>query len=616
MTKSNQKRSELTEDQKKRKRESGKRSQQILRDRRKGINKKVEDNGGDPSILNKEELSEYNKLLSSKKRNKERRNAQKQARMASPEEDEKFKKKNAEYSRKYYWEKKREDRANAEAQSSQPLLNALPTNTTVATVAPAATNTATNPGFTIEVNSAHSETGAPITTTTGTPRGTSTRTITTRNAAGKYKKANDVVLMLIDPKKDYFFPLTSMKNTMVTYEMEFKKIIFDDLLMWGLKPEEDCFDKLLASAVEYLHDCMWPNESDKEEYQFSSPPFFEWNDKDYKGLKKYKKVSLRKQAIKNFIRKKHPEWKNYNQEHYPEEVTTSVEVTGNELSSTSETYSLRGISVGAAIEKVLDNEIANADEEYNVLVDKVHQDYGSVQGRPYYIVKDHNRLELRQPFVSRNVSQSDFHPLKRFSTKILEKEEYFRESFNNDSVSGYLFEAIVGHYIENNRVECLNCNQSYCMKWSGGSLSPWEDIKCVNCGSTYELKSKRDDATIEKELKSGFIRGGSFRGFLSLYHRQGFNSPSRYLMLVSRSPVIPNDGTRFWKQNVHVGKIMHIVPTVNEKSFGNIEERIKLKSKVQLANIQRCWLEIPMDTNYNRSQIINNVLQKGFSKRS
>ena len=93
MTKSNQKRSELTEDQKKRKRESGKRSQQILRDRRKGINKKVEDNGGDPSILNKEELSEYNKLLSSKKRNKERRNAQKQARMASPEEDEKFKKK-------------------------------------------------------------------------------------------------------------------------------------------------------------------------------------------------------------------------------------------------------------------------------------------------------------------------------------------------------------------------------------------------------------------------------------------------------------------------------------------------------------------------------------------
>lgn len=87
-------------------------------------------------------------------------------------------------------------------------------------------------------------------------------------------------------------------------------------------------------------------------------------------------------------------------------------------------------------------------------------------------------------------------------------------------------------------------------------------------------------------------------------------------MLVSRSPSKPTGGTKVYTHKVHVGEIIRIIPVVDEKSFANVDERIKLKSKVQIKIVRKSWLKIPMDTNHSTRQIINNVLKKRFSERS
>ena len=530
MTKSNKKKQNLSDEQRKRKRELGRISQQQLRDRRKRIEQKVKDNGDDPSILDELELKEYNKSLSTKQKTKERRSAQKCQRANDPVKAKEFKERNAGYARKNYWKRKKANETETEADADDRHL----------IIDPDATNSGTNSGTNTATNTT-TTTSATSTATNKTLLVPSTSTTESESPPLKQvvivRKENDVIHYLLSQPDWNHSP--SLAERRLMYEFKFKQLILKDLLRWGLKVEDQCFDKLIASAVELLHEVLWPTVivqddpgehvnlkrilklQEEEVVQEPSPELptrvpvvHDWYTESMKHVSRSSYVT-KKNNRRDFIRgdKLRREDKYPFEDVEPKDIVT-LEWCEPEL-STSDTYTLRGISVAKAIEKVLDEEIANADEEYDVLNDIAIETYDNhIRGPPYDILfctrSNRHLLKLRKEFMTRNVDETVILPLSRFSTTTLNKEDYFRRSFHDDSVRGYFFEAIVGHYIENNHVECLNCEEAFCMKWSGGSSSPWEDIKCVNCGSTYEVKSKRDENSIDVEVERNDISGGSF----------------------------------------------------------------------------------------------------------
>ena len=94
-------------------------------------------------------------------------------------------------------------------------------------------------------------------------------------------------------------------------------------------------------------------------------------------------------------------------------------------------------------------------------------------------------------------------------------------------------EAIVCcHALKN--IPCTNCKLLKALRWAGGGKSSWQDMICIECGATYEIKTKASMEKVETALKHNRIQGGSFRAWCELINSQP-TTIKRYLVILPRT---------------------------------------------------------------------------------
>lgn len=150
-------------------------------------------------------------------------------------------------------------------------------------------------------------------------------------------------------------------------------------------------------------------------------------------------------------------------------------------------------------------------------------------------------------------------------------------------------EALVAHHVIYNQ-SCFHCKRLGGLRWHGGrdNDSSWTDLLCCKCNSTYEVKSKKDQATVDKTFRKfsrfgQLLPGGSFRKFHT--NHLGSAHGKRFVLLVSR---VPDRDKQF---KVFVSEIVSVDPSLDGKSFATYTAKrsLFLGSKVTMKQVNRLW---------------------------
>ena len=181
-------------------------------------------------------------------------------------------------------------------------------------------------------------------------------------------------------------------------------------------------------------------------------------------------------------------------------------------------------------------------------------------------------------------------PFQRFKYRHYDSAaDYLAEIWDPDSVGGHVLEAMVACHLEHTKA-CFHCQKQGALRWNGGfcMTSAWADVVCIHCYAMYEIKSKRDQKTVRKNIITyNQIRGGDFLAF-SRFKPLG----ERYLVMVSRTPAA--DGCDAYHP-VTIAIIDRVVPKLTSNSFdlGDGDE-IRIGSEISIKPESRTtWCTVP-----------------------
>ena len=279
------------------------------------------------------------------------------------------------------------------------------------------------------------------------------------------------------------------------------------------------------------------------------------------------------------------------------------------------------IKIIDAMKHVLRDLLDSDQEVYDEVNDKISTIDERLFYPPFWVNKDYDdslKIQLKRTYDK--VSAILLDPFVRFTNSVVTKQEYFQLRFFEDDErarAGHLFEALVArHAILDISVCCKSCGCSSSFRWMGGFLSPWRDLVCTSCQSTYEIKSKQSSSKIEQEvMKQNRINGGSFPHFYDLKRETKDKLEAKqYLVLVSRDYEECSHGNalaKYWR--VHVAKIHRVLPAIKPKSFADVEGKIKLKSFIQVKKetYEEDWFRIPY-VEFDQEQIYREVFEEYF----
>ena len=251
-----------------------------------------------------------------------------------------------------------------------------------------------------------------------------------------------------------------------------------------------------------------------------------------------------------------------------------------------------------AIKFVLENSINKRQILYSRVKDKISVCYEQFLAyEPYYENQRTGTYALKKRFHTVNETLLD--PIVRFVACQMTKKEYFHWFFfeaNDALLAGYIFEAIVASYVTNDTdtIRCQSCSRSGSLRWCGGPASPWTDLVCTNCNSTYEIKSKDSSLTIDKQVKDfNSITGGSFGQYQMLRRRC---KVTNFIVMVGRKAehAAGNVTEPYWR--VSVAEIDTVLPRFKDRSFANTNSTsisIGSKIKVKVGTYRQEWFRIP-----------------------
>jgi hypothetical protein len=259
-----------------------------------------------------------------------------------------------------------------------------------------------------------------------------------------------------------------------------------------------------------------------------------------------------------------------------------------------------------AAEVVLRTMLNDIVDKNNKIRTNLVEDNIGMSFAPYFLHRTKKKYVLREEY--RGFDQTDLNPLKRFTLVNLSQRDYLYELWSNpDSLDGNVFESIVSSYVIFNK-PCQHCKTTGSLRWNGGYglASSWADILCLECQSTYEIKSKKDVEKIRRSLYYGF-NGSSYRTF----HANTLQTSTRFLLAVSRE-----DGGQ--GHEVYIAKIVNVYPRLTDISFavGLSCEDPPIKSEIVTEETTPDhWCTIP-SISFNSAQIARSLFEDHFGKGS
>jgi len=152
-------------------------------------------------------------------------------------------------------------------------------------------------------------------------------------------------------------------------------------------------------------------------------------------------------------------------------------------------------------------------------------------------------------------------------------EEAIDELYMEDGwLVGNAFEAFVSCHAAQN-IACFHCKGLRTLCWAGGYLASWRDLTCRLCRSTYEIKSKKDVAAIDKIFHYKRVDGGSFRGWCIEQKKCANIDAKHFLVLVSRAATYVRSGELMWP--VEIAEIDRVLPRLSFRSFSSFLRKRK-----------------------------------------
>jgi hypothetical protein len=195
-------------------------------------------------------------------------------------------------------------------------------------------------------------------------------------------------------------------------------------------------------------------------------------------------------------------------------------------------------------------------------------------------------------------SSDELDPLERFTFQEVSKEEsFFQEWFiiddeNDASHLGLFYEAFLAcHALQH--AQCFSCKYSKSLRWNGGGTSSWQDLVCITCNSTYEVKTKANMERVEKAFKFNNIPGGSFSNWCLLANSNIRSAPDqkRFLVVLPRAPTFNRQLKKVYP--VQIAEISMILPALFPGSF-HPNRPIRFKSKISVKlNTRAKWFDLP-----------------------
>jgi len=274
-------------------------------------------------------------------------------------------------------------------------------------------------------------------------------------------------------------------------------------------------------------------------------------------------------------------------------------------------------NIEAAVEAVFWEDIAGMNpKRCRFTIDSITGDSSA----PYHVRLDkydptHFFVKIKWEYD--RLSRSELDPFNRFSFEKVTKRQFFaakwrRVQQEDDSLVGHVFEAIVvSHAIHNEG--CYQCKRRNCLRWNGGTHSPWTDMECIACDSTYEIKSKYNMEAIEKDQERTIV-GGSYRDFYALRAQRRCPGWKQYLVEVSRMPSyckMPKLGPGLHKcWIVQIAEIDRVLPTLRANCFADGPNMI-LKSHIITKATAAHWFRVPHVT-VDHMAIYEKVLEDHF----
>jgi hypothetical protein len=231
---------------------------------------------------------------------------------------------------------------------------------------------------------------------------------------------------------------------------------------------------------------------------------------------------------------------------------------------------------------------------------------------PYY--QANNNTFVGPKFIKKRsftrFQESVLEPFRRFSIKnegLSKAQLAYKDGSEEGRMNGYAFEAIVAShavYFES----CFQCKRRNTLHWCGGSSSSWRDLYCRSCHSCFEIKSKKERATIDRIFQYNELYGGSF----SRLCEEDFPNRvegSDFVVLVSRKPSYEKSN---WVWMVEIAEIGSVSPILTVRSLVRArDERVPLKTAVTLKN-RRPWFQIPTGTQPNLQELFRQAYEEVF----
>ena len=227
-----------------------------------------------------------------------------------------------------------------------------------------------------------------------------------------------------------------------------------------------------------------------------------------------------------------------------------------------------------------------------------YSDSAGLDFEPYYRCYDrHDKskvydYKIKSQFKGYTLDKLD--PFNRFTYEEQSKEEWFFCNWfvndDEDSSRGLFTEAVLAcHAIRNEKCHSCKCNG---LRWNGGGTSSWQDLFCVVCKSTYEVKTKATTERVENAFKHNNIQGGSYYHWHQLSNEELQPEQKRFLVVLPRLATFNRKMLKVYP--VYIAEFATVLPKLYPGSFNLDNKNIKFKSRISIKlNTKAKWFDLP-----------------------
>lgn len=232
-----------------------------------------------------------------------------------------------------------------------------------------------------------------------------------------------------------------------------------------------------------------------------------------------------------------------------------------------------------------------------------HSDVGTILFEPPFYIGTDNWTKKEFIGKKRQFARfqgHDLDPLQRFWIAeddfdrvrgIIEADRSFELTYRSEGfMEGNAFEAIVASHAVHAEA-CYHCKMRESLRWCGGSSNSWKDLKCMKCGSCFEIKSKASKEKVDRQFSFGTVHGGSFRRWCQ--DEQSLRQGRDYIVLIGWARTTLRTGSIVWM--VEIAEIKSILPRIDFSAFITKEsEPISVRSTIHIAiPTRQLWFTIP-----------------------